>query len=112
MGEGFVVVSINEVNLYYYMDEPGIVPLRHKDDPVEPPPPPEWGLDVKCGKGTNRVARLFKVVSIWPLWSLSRHQHQLRSVGGPATREDLQVLLPSRLPASSRHRRTEAGRET
>ena len=32
MGEGFVVVSSNEVNVYYYMDEVGLVPLQHESD--------------------------------------------------------------------------------
>ena len=54
MGEGFVVVSSNEVNVYYYMDEVGLVPLQHESDgsAQQQHPLPEWGVDIKCGKGT------------------------------------------------------------
>ncbi|KAG7214078.1 hypothetical protein KM043_001440 [Ampulex compressa] len=58
MGEGFVVLSSNNMELYYYMDEPGFVP-QHPEmiqlvngDMVEAMPP-IWGIDVKCGKGTD-----------------------------------------------------------
>lgn len=58
MGEGFVVMMSNFMDLYFYMDEPGVVP----DEPVHltlangdiiEPPPPQWGIEVKCGKGTD-----------------------------------------------------------
>ncbi|CAD7085829.1 unnamed protein product [Hermetia illucens] len=58
MGEGFVVMMSNLVELYFYMDEPGVVP----DEPVQltlangdviEPIPPVWGVDIKCGKGTD-----------------------------------------------------------
>ncbi|XP_014242068.1 uncharacterized protein KIAA1109 isoform X2 [Cimex lectularius] len=58
MGEGFVVLSSNNVDLYFYMDEPGLVPpepLMHElanGDIVESQPP-MWGMDIKCGKGTD-----------------------------------------------------------
>lgn len=50
MGEGFVVVSSNQVNLYYYMDEAGLVPAS---DRTEEYPVPEWGVDIRCGKATD-----------------------------------------------------------
>ena len=31
----------------------GLVPLQHEDDPVQQYPVPEWGVDIKCGKGTG-----------------------------------------------------------
>lgn len=58
MGEGFVVFSSNKVDLYYYMDQPGIVPekpemlLLANGDIVESAPP-IWGIDIKCEKGTD-----------------------------------------------------------
>lgn len=55
MGEGFVVLSANNMELYYYMDEPGVVP-QHPEmtrlangDMVEAMFP-IWGIDIKCGK--------------------------------------------------------------
>lgn len=58
MGEGFVVMMSNLVELYFYMDEPGLVPeepvlLRLANGDVVEAAPPVWGIDVKCGKGTN-----------------------------------------------------------
>ncbi len=50
MGEGFVVVSTNAVNLYYYMDEGGAVPAEEEQGSH---PLPEWGVDIKCGKSTD-----------------------------------------------------------
>lgn len=49
MGEGFAVAASNEVDIYYYMDEAGIV----QSDMPDWAPVPEWGVDIKCGKGTN-----------------------------------------------------------
>eukprot|EP00095_Tigriopus_kingsejongensis_P008238 maker-scaffold230_size244653-snap-gene-0.11 protein:Tk08238 transcript:maker-scaffold230_size244653-snap-gene-0.11-mRNA-1 annotation:"PREDICTED: uncharacterized protein KIAA1109-like isoform X7" len=49
MGEGFVVVSSNELYLYHYMDQAGNVPSENHDSF----PLPEWGVDIRCGKGTN-----------------------------------------------------------
>ncbi|XP_050452726.1 transmembrane protein KIAA1109 isoform X1 [Cataglyphis hispanica] len=58
MGEGFVVLSSNHMEVYYYMDESGVVP-EHPEmiqlvngDMVEAMPP-IWGIDIKCGKGTD-----------------------------------------------------------
>ncbi|KAK9299212.1 hypothetical protein QLX08_007719 [Tetragonisca angustula] len=58
MGEGFVVLSSNNIEVYYYMDEPGFVPEHPQmiqlvnGDMVEAMPP-IWGIDIKCGKGTD-----------------------------------------------------------
>lgn len=52
MGEGFVVLSSNKVDLYYYMDQPGRVPAEPamcqlaNGDIVESSPP-VWGIDIK-----------------------------------------------------------------
>lgn len=58
MGEGFVVMMSNQVELYFYMDEPGIVPeepvlLTLANGDVVEASPPVWGIDLKCGKGTD-----------------------------------------------------------
>ncbi|KAF5284663.1 hypothetical protein FQR65_LT13494 [Abscondita terminalis] len=58
MGEGFVLMSSNDLELYFYMDEPGIVPeepvqvILANGDVVDSSPP-LWGVDIKCGKGTD-----------------------------------------------------------
>lgn len=59
MGEGFVVLQSNAVELYYYMDQPGIVPKEPEiieladGESVRKNTSPVWGLDIKCGKGTD-----------------------------------------------------------
>uniref|UniRef100_A0A4W3HSK9 KIAA1109 n=1 Tax=Callorhinchus milii TaxID=7868 RepID=A0A4W3HSK9_CALMI len=62
MGEGFVVMQSNDVDIYYYMDTPGIVPEETEEIAEEDPSsentklqdlPPCWGLDIVCGKGTD-----------------------------------------------------------
>ncbi|XP_034943286.1 transmembrane protein KIAA1109 homolog isoform X1 [Chelonus insularis] len=58
MGEGFVVLSSNNIEFYYYMDEPGVVPehpemIRLANGDMVEAMPPIWGIDVKCGKGTD-----------------------------------------------------------
>lgn len=58
MGEGFVVMSSNYIELYFYMDEPGLVPdepvlLQLANGDVVESAPPIWGVDIKCGKGTD-----------------------------------------------------------
>ena len=56
MGEGFVIVSSNHVDFYYYMDEAGLVPLIKDEGEFSPGTAanaPEWGIDIKCGKGTD-----------------------------------------------------------
>ncbi|KNC30209.1 hypothetical protein FF38_06938 [Lucilia cuprina] len=58
MGEGFVVMMSNQMDLYFYMDEPGVVPeepvhiILANGDKVEPLPP-VLGIDIKCLKGTD-----------------------------------------------------------
>jgi hypothetical protein len=58
MGEGFVVMQSNLVELYFYMDEAGIVPeepvlLTLANGDIVEAAPPVWGIDIKCGKGTD-----------------------------------------------------------
>ncbi|XP_051162533.1 transmembrane protein KIAA1109 homolog isoform X5 [Leptopilina boulardi] len=58
MGEGFVVLSSNNIEFYYYMDEPGFVPdhpemIRLANGDMVEAMPPIWGIDIKCGKGTD-----------------------------------------------------------
>ncbi|KAK4878280.1 hypothetical protein RN001_010786 [Aquatica leii] len=58
MGEGFVLMSSNDLELYFYMDEPGIVPeepvqVTLANGDVVDSSPPLWGVDIKCGKGTD-----------------------------------------------------------
>ncbi|XP_053559592.1 bridge-like lipid transfer protein family member 1 isoform X3 [Bombina bombina] len=62
MGEGFVVLQSNDVDIYYYMDEPGLVPEdsgenvedeSSTEDAKLQDLPPCWGLDIVCGKGTD-----------------------------------------------------------
>lgn len=58
MGEGFVVMMSNQMDLYFYMDEPGVVPeqpvqiVLPNGDVVEPSPP-VWGISARCLKGTD-----------------------------------------------------------
>ncbi|XP_030213365.1 bridge-like lipid transfer protein family member 1 isoform X7 [Gadus morhua] len=61
MGEGFVVMQSNDVDIYYYQDEPGLVPEEQDGGEVEvggvedklQDLPPCRGLDIVCGKGTD-----------------------------------------------------------
>ncbi|KAF5303327.1 hypothetical protein FQA39_LY10066 [Lamprigera yunnana] len=58
MGEGFVLMSTNDLELYFYMDEPGVVPeepvqVTLANGDVVDSTPPLWGVDIKCGKGTD-----------------------------------------------------------
>ncbi|XP_035387617.1 transmembrane protein KIAA1109 homolog isoform X5 [Electrophorus electricus] len=61
MGEGFVVMQSNDVDIYYYQDEPGLVPEELENGDTEgcsegtklQDLPPCWGLDIVCGKGTD-----------------------------------------------------------
>ncbi|KAF8784884.1 Transmembrane protein KIAA1109 like protein [Argiope bruennichi] len=59
MGEGFVVFQSNFVDLYYYQDEAGFVTAEPEmveladGDVVQRSTAPLWGLDIKCGKGTD-----------------------------------------------------------
>jgi len=52
MGEGFVVLSSNNIELYYYMDEAGVVPaepemLQLANGDIVESAPPIWGIDIK-----------------------------------------------------------------
>uniref|UniRef100_A0A3Q1GWN0 Bridge-like lipid transfer protein family member 1 n=1 Tax=Acanthochromis polyacanthus TaxID=80966 RepID=A0A3Q1GWN0_9TELE len=62
MGEGFVVMQSNDVDIYYYQDEPGLVPVEQESGQESETCsegeklqdlPPCWGLDIVCGKGTD-----------------------------------------------------------
>ncbi|XP_062852110.1 bridge-like lipid transfer protein family member 1 isoform X3 [Trichomycterus rosablanca] len=61
MGEGFVVMQSNDVDIYYYQDEPGLVPEELENGDADASSegtklqdlPPCWGLDIVCGKGTD-----------------------------------------------------------
>ncbi|XP_051507194.1 transmembrane protein KIAA1109 homolog isoform X2 [Myxocyprinus asiaticus] len=61
MGEGFVVMQSNYVDIYYYQDEPGLVQEELENGDTEACSedaklqdlPPCWGLDIVCGKGTD-----------------------------------------------------------
>ncbi|XP_030626570.1 bridge-like lipid transfer protein family member 1 [Chanos chanos] len=61
MGEGFVVMQSNDVDIYYYQDEPGLVPEESENGDADSCSegtklqdlPPCWGLDIVCGKGTD-----------------------------------------------------------
>ncbi|XP_052469362.1 transmembrane protein KIAA1109 homolog isoform X6 [Carassius gibelio] len=61
MGEGFVVMQSNDVDIYYYQDEAGLVPEEQENGDTEACSedaklqdlPPCWGLDIVCGKGTD-----------------------------------------------------------
>ncbi|KAJ8916684.1 hypothetical protein NQ315_000329 [Exocentrus adspersus] len=58
MGEGFVLMSSNDLELYFYMDEPGVVPeepvlITLANGDIVESSPPQWGVDIKCGKGTD-----------------------------------------------------------
>ncbi|XP_064637366.1 bridge-like lipid transfer protein family member 1 isoform X3 [Lineus longissimus] len=59
MGQGFVVMQSTNVELYFHMDDPGLVPHEPEvlhlvdGDVVTSPTFPIWGIDVKCGKGTD-----------------------------------------------------------
>ncbi|CAB3237702.1 unnamed protein product [Arctia plantaginis] len=58
MGEGFVIMSSNYIEVYFYMDEPGLVPeqpvlLQLANGDIVESAPPIWGVDIKCGKGTD-----------------------------------------------------------
>ena len=58
MGEGFVVLASNQVRLYYYQDEAGLVPehtqlLTTASGDLVEPASPCWGLDITCEKATD-----------------------------------------------------------
>ena len=59
MGEGYVVLRSNNADIYYYQDEPGLVPYEPElvqlanGDVIARRTWPCMGMDVKCGKGTD-----------------------------------------------------------
>lgn len=62
MGEGFVVMMSNLLELYFYMDEAGVVPEEPvlitlaNGDVIEATSPPMWGIDIKCGRGNSNIS--------------------------------------------------------
>ena len=84
---GFVVASSNDVDFYYYMDEAGLV----QDDMPDWAPVPEWGVDIKCGKGTN--------FSYGP-WA-DRQRELLYKFFFPP---DYQVMVPTKEPIAGEKR--------
>lgn len=61
MGEGFVVMMSNFLDLYFYMDEAGVVPeepvlITLANGDVVEAAPPVWGIDIKCGKGNSNIS--------------------------------------------------------
>jgi len=74
MGEGFVIISSNNVELYYYMDEPGLVPeeplmLRLANGDIVESAPPIWGLDIKVKPNISLLIisflSMFFSVAVW-----------------------------------------------
>lgn len=62
MGEGFVLMSTNDLELYFYMDEPGLVPeepvlITLANGDIVESSPPQWGVDIKCGKGLSKTIK-------------------------------------------------------
>ena len=59
MGDGFTVLQGSDVDIYHYHDEPGLVPSYPElvelanGDVIARRTWPCWGMDVKCGKGTD-----------------------------------------------------------
>ncbi|XP_071088521.1 bridge-like lipid transfer protein family member 1 [Haliotis cracherodii] len=59
MGEGFVILQSRDVDIYFYMDEPGVVP--HEPELMEMADGevvvrrtyPCMGVDIKCGRNTD-----------------------------------------------------------
>lgn len=90
MGEGFVLMSTNYLELYMYMDEPGIVPeqpalIRLANGDVVESSPPMWGVDIKCGRGTD--------FSYGP-WADRQREHLFRFFFPP----DFQTMKVTRAP--------------
>lgn len=61
MGEGFVVMMSNLLELYFWMDEVGIVPeapalITLANGDVVEADPPGWGIDIKCAKGNSNIS--------------------------------------------------------
>lgn len=86
MGEGFVLMSSNDLELYFYMDEPGnpynndtlinilcnmfitgVVPeepvlITLANGDIVESSAPQWGVDIKCGKGNLNTLKLSLVL--------------------------------------------------
>uniref|UniRef100_A0A8D8V2G3 Uncharacterized protein KIAA1109 n=1 Tax=Cacopsylla melanoneura TaxID=428564 RepID=A0A8D8V2G3_9HEMI len=90
MGAGFVVLSSNNMDLYFYMDEPGIVPeephmLELANGEMVESAAPMWGVDIKCGKGTD--------FSYGP-WADRQREHLFKFFFP----QDCQTLVPTPAP--------------
>lgn len=100
MGEGFGIVTSNKVEFYYYMDEPGTVPpepemLRLANGDLVEANPPMWGIDIKCGKGTD--------FSYGP-WA-DRQREQLYKLFYP---QDYQPMKPTAAPLPGEQRQIQS----
>lgn len=83
MGEGFVILSSNNVELYYYMDEPGLVSnepqmLQLANGDIVESAPPIWGLDIKVKQVPYFFLRMLIKNKILVR---ERNRLQLRSLG-------------------------------
>jgi hypothetical protein len=93
MGEGFVVMMSNLLELYFYMDEAGIVPdepvqiILANGDRIEASSPPMWGIDIKCGKGNSNIS--------YGPWS-DRQRDHLYKFFFPQMYQDMEPTPPKR----------------
>lgn len=88
MGEGFVVLSSNMIDFYYYMDEPGIVPevplmIELANGDVVECHAPVWGLDIRCGKGATSTNLTYLTNLIYPHFFWIYKEPILVTVRGP-----------------------------
>lgn len=97
MGEGFVVMMSNFLELYFYMDEAGIVPeepvlVTLPNGDIVEAAPPIWGIDIKCGKGSSNIS--------YGPWADRQREH-LYKFFFPQTFEDLEAT-PTPKPGERR----------
>ncbi|XP_065578984.1 bridge-like lipid transfer protein family member 1 isoform X2 [Artemia franciscana] len=90
MGEGFVIFSSNSVQLYFRLDEAGLVEespqlVELANGETEELRPPICGLDIKCGKDTN-----FR----YGPW-VDRQKDQLYKIFYPQSYQSLQLTRPA-----------------
>ena len=52
MGDGFIVFRTNKMDFNYYQDEPGLFVEKKESEELDTSPP-AWGINIKCGKGTD-----------------------------------------------------------